>query len=187
MSRHKQMGRILRIAALIHTNPRRFTRRRLAERCGVSLRTIQRDIEELNATGIRIDARPGGYEIISEYFLPPVNLTLEEALALVANSYYGIGKDRCRNYQRILSVNSFRFLMASARTLWFIQTMSHKKGLNWRRFRPWYRQKEKPSQRDVIMAYRETFAYEGISPTIRFRQDMPEIYTEQETKLHEVA
>lgn len=86
MSRHKQMGRILRIAALIHANPRRYTRRRLAERCGVSLRTIQRDIEELRAAGIHIDARPSGYEIISEYFLPPVNFTLEEALALVISA-----------------------------------------------------------------------------------------------------
>jgi len=86
MSRHKQMGRILRIAALIHANPRRYTRRRLAERCGVSLRTAQRDIEELRAAGIHIDSHPGGYEIASEYFLPPVSFTLEEALALVTSA-----------------------------------------------------------------------------------------------------
>ena len=104
-----------------------------------------------------------------------------------ANSYYGIGKDRCRNLKRILGVNSFRFLMASVRTLWFIQKMASNKTPNWRRFRPWYRHKEKPSQLDVMMVYHKALSYAGISPTIRFLQDMPEIYAEQDKTLHEVA
>lgn len=104
-----------------------------------------------------------------------------------ANGYYGIGMDRCRNYQRLLSVNNLRFLMAATRTLWFIDKMTRNERPNWRRFRPWYRHKEKPSQRDVIMAYREALAYEGISPTIRFLQDMPEIHHQQDKTLHKAA
>ena len=81
-----QISRILQVAALIYAYPRRFNRRDLAQRCGVQIRTIQRYINELRQAGIQIDFRDGGYEIISDFFLPSINLNLEEAMSLIVSA-----------------------------------------------------------------------------------------------------
>lgn len=90
MYRRKQMARIIEVARLIHSQPRKWTRPRLAERFEVNKTTIQRDIVLLRDMGIVIVSRgKQGYEMISEFFLPPLNLDLKEALALVtAASFY---------------------------------------------------------------------------------------------------
>jgi len=57
----------------------------LANACGVSRRTIFRDIETLRAAGVplRFDEELGEYRIPSTYFLPPTNFSVEEALAVM--------------------------------------------------------------------------------------------------------
>jgi predicted DNA-binding transcriptional regulator YafY len=57
----------------------------LAEACGVSRRTVFRDIETLREAGLPIeyDAEAQRYRIDAAHFLPPTNLTLEEALSVV--------------------------------------------------------------------------------------------------------
>ncbi|WP_145108607.1 helix-turn-helix transcriptional regulator [Botrimarina mediterranea] len=57
----------------------------LAEACGVSRRTVFRDIESLREAGVPIeyDADAQRYRIDAAHFLPPTNLTLEEALSVV--------------------------------------------------------------------------------------------------------
>ena len=90
MHRTYQMARIIKVAELIHSEPRKWTRPRLAERFEVNKATIQRDINVLREMGIRI-APYGkhGYEMLSDFFLPPLNLDFKEALALVtAASFY---------------------------------------------------------------------------------------------------
>ena len=37
-----------------------------------------------------------------------------------ANAFDGLGQDQCRKRQRIIGANTFRLVMAAARTLWFI-------------------------------------------------------------------
>ncbi len=84
------MARIIQIAHLIHNEPRKWTRPRLAERFEVNKTTIQRDIDLLREMGIVIVSRgKQGYEMISDFFLPDLNLSFEEALSLVtaANFY----------------------------------------------------------------------------------------------------
>ncbi len=90
MYRKKQMARIIEVARLIHSQPCKWTRPRLAERFEVNKTTIQRDIDLLRDMEIMIVPRgKQGYEMISEFFLPPLNLDLKEALALVtAASFY---------------------------------------------------------------------------------------------------
>ena len=90
MYRKNQMARIIEIAHLIHNQPRRWTRPRLAERFEVNKATIQRDINLLCKMGIEIvPYGKQGYEMISDFFLPNLNLNFEEALALVtAASFY---------------------------------------------------------------------------------------------------
>ncbi len=92
MYRTHQMTRIIELAYLIHSQPRKWTRPRLAERFEVNKTTIQRDIDLLRDMGIAVvPCGKQGYEMISDFFLPPLNLDLNEALALVtaANFYRG--------------------------------------------------------------------------------------------------
>ena len=52
---------------------------------GTSRRTVFRDLKELRAIGVpyRYDAETGGYTIKPEFFLPPIDLNLHEALSLL--------------------------------------------------------------------------------------------------------
>ena len=90
MYRTYQMARIIKIASLIHDQPRKWTRPRLAEQFEVNKATIQRDIDLLREMGIAIvPCGKQGYEMISDFFLPALNLDFEEALALItAASFY---------------------------------------------------------------------------------------------------
>jgi predicted DNA-binding transcriptional regulator YafY len=65
--------------------PRPRSARWLAERFEVSARTIERDISELQQSGVPVWAeagRTGGYCLDKERTLPPVNFTPGEAMAL---------------------------------------------------------------------------------------------------------
>ena len=57
----------------------------LAKIFGTSRRTIFRDLKELQAVGVpyRYDAKTGSYTIDPEFFLPPIDLNLQEALSLL--------------------------------------------------------------------------------------------------------
>lgn len=96
MYRKRQMARIIEVARLIHSQPRKWTRPQLAERFDVNKTTIQRDIDLLRDMEIVIVPRgKQGYEMISEFFLPPLNLDFKEALALVtAASFYRATEDK---------------------------------------------------------------------------------------------
>ena len=90
--RRKQMARIIELTHLIHNEPRTWTRPRLAEHFEVNKTTIQRDINILNDMGMEIiPCGKQGYEIKSNFFLPPLNFAFKEALALVtaASLYQG--------------------------------------------------------------------------------------------------
>jgi predicted DNA-binding transcriptional regulator YafY len=57
----------------------------LAERLAVSLRTVYRDIADLQAQGVPIEGEAGvGYRMRAGFDLPPLMFTTEEAKALVA-------------------------------------------------------------------------------------------------------
>ena len=103
-----------------------------------------------------------------------------------AYGYYGLGKDHCRNLDRIYGANSFRLLMACCRTLYFVRYFQNRE-LNLKNLRPWYRQKKHPSQLDVICAAQEAFVFEGIYPVSRFRAEGSEINTRQEVLLDTAA
>lgn len=57
----------------------------LARMFGTSRRTIFRDLKELQAIGVpyRYDLKAGNYTIDPEFFLPPLDLNLQEALSLL--------------------------------------------------------------------------------------------------------
>jgi len=59
----------------------------LAEALGISLRTLYRDIETLNAQGAQIDGEPGvGYVLRPGFMLPPLMFSEDEIEAIVLGS-----------------------------------------------------------------------------------------------------
>jgi len=80
------MNRIDRLTAiLLLLQGRKRTAGEIAQRFEVSRRTIMRDIQALCEMGIPIAAElgtSGGYTLPSDYSLPPLALTLHEALLL---------------------------------------------------------------------------------------------------------
>jgi predicted DNA-binding transcriptional regulator YafY len=74
--------RIIFILSLLRGN-RILKAKDLAQKCGVSERTIYRDIISISGINIPIYFE-NGYKLISQNFLPPVNFTPAEADCLVS-------------------------------------------------------------------------------------------------------
>lgn len=83
MKQNSDVHRLLRIVTLVQ-GAGAYTTERLAAELGVSERTIFRDIKKLNDTGVPVlfDDSSGGYKVGTGFFLPPLQLTVDEALAL---------------------------------------------------------------------------------------------------------
>jgi predicted DNA-binding transcriptional regulator YafY len=76
--------RILRLIVMLQSR-RHYTADELAATLNVSRRTIFRDLNVLEQAHVpyHFDADTGGYRIEHDFFLPPVNLTVSEALSLL--------------------------------------------------------------------------------------------------------
>jgi len=85
MSKHERLARLMKIMILVKAQ-RHLRRKDLARKCEVSVRTIQRDLDTLAYAGVPIFWTDDGYQIMPDFFLPPVNLSVEEALHLVMAS-----------------------------------------------------------------------------------------------------
>lgn len=87
-----RLHRLFRLIVLIHGEAG-LNASRLSETCQTSERNIYRDLQVLEDAGIPIahDTETGGYAIRRDFFLRPIDLTLEEALAvlLLANCIGG--------------------------------------------------------------------------------------------------
>jgi hypothetical protein len=95
-------------------------------------------------------------------------------------AYYGLAQDHCRTWRRIVGANTFRLVMAAARTLWFMEQANGRAQLDLRRYRPWYRQKVAPSQLDVVTLCREALHAEGVFPIVRFHHPLEEMHQDIE-------
>jgi predicted DNA-binding transcriptional regulator YafY len=77
-------ARLLRLLSLLQAR-RDWTGTELADRLGVTTRTVRNDIERLRGLGYPVDARPGvagGYRLGAGGALPPLLLDDEEAVAV---------------------------------------------------------------------------------------------------------
>jgi predicted DNA-binding transcriptional regulator YafY len=83
-----RITRVMKILTAMQSG-RRYTVNELAGTFGTSRRTVFRDLKELSAIGVpyRYDPASGGYTIDPEFFLPPLDLNLQEALALLLLVY----------------------------------------------------------------------------------------------------
>lgn len=81
---YSRIHRLLKIITLIQ-GTHGWTPARLAEECDTTQRTIYRDLQILQDIGIPyFHDGENGYAIRRDFFLPPVQLTFDEALALIA-------------------------------------------------------------------------------------------------------
>lgn len=82
------LKRITRLLKLLQTlqSGQAQNAKRLASACGVSRRTIFRDLETLREAGVPLeyDKEQDRYLIPNSFFLPPTNFTAEEALSVIA-------------------------------------------------------------------------------------------------------
>jgi predicted DNA-binding transcriptional regulator YafY len=82
-----RQARLFAIAEYLRGRRTGATAGLLAERFGVTLRTIYRDLDALRAADLPLHAergRGGGYALDRHYTLPPINLSAREAAVLVA-------------------------------------------------------------------------------------------------------
>src|SRR5213594_1376827 len=79
--------RLLDLIQLLRGYRRPVSGAALAEALGISLRTLYRDIETLNAQGAQIDGEPGvGYVLRPGFMLPPLMFSEDEIEAIVLGS-----------------------------------------------------------------------------------------------------
>ncbi len=86
MERDLKVERLLAIVMML-LNKRRMSARELADHFEVSLRTVYRDLETINAAGIPIVAYPGtsgGYEIMENFTIDRQYLSADELVAVIA-------------------------------------------------------------------------------------------------------
>ena len=82
----KRSARLFAIAEALRARRTGITADELAERFGVSVRTIYRDLDTLRDAALPLHAeqgRGGGYALDRSYSLPPVNFSAREAALLV--------------------------------------------------------------------------------------------------------
>lgn len=80
----RRADRLFQIVQLLRRRRTAVTAARLAERLGVSERTVYRDIQDLVQAGTPIDGEAGvGYRLGAGYDLPPLMFTRDEVHALV--------------------------------------------------------------------------------------------------------
>jgi len=145
-------GRLIRVVVLRRNSPR------AAKRSGQ--RKAPPALEAFFTTDLTLSA----HDILTGYS----DRWAVEIAIRDAHAFDGLGQDQCRRWQRILGANTFRFIMAAARTLWCVDQAERGRTFTLCHYRPWYRQKEAPSQLDVVWAWREALHEAGIFPIPRF-------------------
>jgi predicted DNA-binding transcriptional regulator YafY len=83
----RRKSRLFAIAEALRARRTGITAAELADRFGVTLRTVYRDLAALQDAGLPLRAdrgRGGGYALDKSYQLPPVNFTAREGALLVA-------------------------------------------------------------------------------------------------------
>ncbi|MBX7453820.1 HTH domain-containing protein [Mycolicibacterium sp. 3033] len=108
----RRAERLYALVDLLRGSRRPMSAARLAGEFEVSKRTIERDIQSLQLAGVPIYADrgvSGGYSILREHSLPPLNLTVTESLAVLAGlalletSPYGAAARRART--KVLAIS----------------------------------------------------------------------------------
>jgi predicted DNA-binding transcriptional regulator YafY len=86
-----RQARLFAIAEYLRGRRTGVTAQMIADRFGVTLRTVYRDLDALRMADLPLHAeqgRGGGYALDRHYSLPPINLSAREAAVLIALGAY---------------------------------------------------------------------------------------------------
>lgn len=82
-----RLARMLRVVAVLRGHPDGIRPADVARRVGVATRTIYRDLRALEEeVGVATWSEGGRWGVVSDAFLPPLKLTLDEAMAVVLSA-----------------------------------------------------------------------------------------------------
>jgi predicted DNA-binding transcriptional regulator YafY len=82
-TKRDRTARLMRVARLLEGNPGGMRPKDIAERLGMSVRNVYRDLKALESeVGLPIWAADGRWGVDADAFLPPLKLTLQEAMAV---------------------------------------------------------------------------------------------------------
>src|SRR5437016_11430765 len=85
--KHDRLIRLMRELALFQAQPRGLTTAQIGEKMEISQRQDQRDIVALESEyGVPFVKQGTRWTLIEGYFLPPVNFTVPEAMAMVVGA-----------------------------------------------------------------------------------------------------
>jgi predicted DNA-binding transcriptional regulator YafY len=93
---YSKVQRLLQIVTLLQSREPGHNAKRLAAATKTTERSIYRDLEDLNAAGVPVefDRKLKGYAIAGNFFLPPLSLQFDEALALIAMAEHVGGRNQ---------------------------------------------------------------------------------------------
>jgi predicted DNA-binding transcriptional regulator YafY len=82
-----RLARMLRVVAVLRGHPEGIRPAEIARRTGVATRTVYRDLRALETeVGVAVWSEDGLWGVVGEEFLPPLKLTLDEAMAVVLSA-----------------------------------------------------------------------------------------------------
>lgn len=82
-----RLARMLRVVTVLRGHPDGIRPAEIARRVGVATRTAYRDLHALEEeVGVAVWSEDGLWGVVSEEFLPPLKLTLDEAMAVVLSA-----------------------------------------------------------------------------------------------------
>jgi proteasome accessory factor B len=82
-----RLARMLRVVAVLRGHPEGIRPAEIARRTGVATRTVYRDLRALETeVGVAVWSEDGRWGVVGEEFLPPLKLTLDEAMAVVLSA-----------------------------------------------------------------------------------------------------
>jgi proteasome accessory factor B len=82
-----RLARLTRVVALLKAHPAGMTTQEIARRIDVSVRTVYRDLNAIEGEiDIAVWSEDGKWGLAAEGFLPPLKLTLDEAMAVVLSA-----------------------------------------------------------------------------------------------------
>ena len=82
-----RLARMLRVVAVLRGHPEGIRPAEIARRTGVATRTVYRDLRALEEeVGVAVWSEEGRWGVVGEEFLPPLKLTLDEAMAVVLSA-----------------------------------------------------------------------------------------------------
>ena len=82
-----RLARMLRVVTVLRGHPEGIRPAEIARRVGVATRTVYRDLTALETeVGVAVWSENGRWGVVDQEFLPPLKLTLDEAMAVVLSA-----------------------------------------------------------------------------------------------------